>query len=56
MITYLDMKYMLLAIFITFFVALPMYLLNTMVMPQLQQLQTSYASADTIANNIAAAR
>lgn len=47
------MKYMLLAIFIVFFVVLPLYLLNTLVMPQLQQLQTSYAAADTLANKIA---
>ena len=50
------MKYMLLAFMVSFFVVTPLYLLNKVVMPQLLQLETSYASAATTADNLTANR
>ena len=40
------MRFMLLGIFAFFFVAMPMYLLDTLVMPELNSLQYSYAHQD----------
>ena len=48
------MKYIFVAIFVFFFVGLPMYVLNNMVMPQLAQLQQTYAHAGQMADRIAA--
>ena len=47
------MKFLLVAIFVFFFVAMPMYLLNTFVMPQVQNLQQVYANAGHTADAVA---
>lgn len=47
------MRFMLLGIFVFFFVIIPMYLLNTLVMPELQSLKQTYARADTVAQRLA---
>lgn len=49
------MRFILLSVFIFFFVALPMYLLNTLVMPELNALQQTYAHAGEIADRAAGA-
>lgn len=41
-----NMKYVLVGIFIFFFVALPMYMLSTLVMPELNSLQRTYTHLD----------
>jgi hypothetical protein len=40
------MRFIFLGIFVFFFVVAPMYLLNTLVMPELTHLQQAYAGAD----------
>jgi hypothetical protein len=47
------MKYILLAIFVYFFVAMPMHLLETAVVPQLNQLTNLYSTAEAKANAVA---
>jgi len=47
------MRWVLLGIFVFFFFIVPMYALNTLVMPELNSLKTTYANADTTAENIA---
>lgn len=43
------MKFILYAVFVIFFVALPMYILNTLVMPDMQSLQQTYTHANDLA-------
>jgi hypothetical protein len=47
-----NMKWMLLTIFIFFFVFAPLYLLNSLVMPDLLGLKQTYLHADQRANAI----
>lgn len=47
------MRFILLGIFVFFFVALPVYALNTLVMPELNSLQYAYAHAGEIADRAA---
>jgi hypothetical protein len=48
-----PMKYMLLGLFIFFFVILPMYALNSLVMPELDSLKQTYSNADATAQQLA---
>jgi hypothetical protein len=48
------MRFIFLFIFIFFFVIMPMYLLNTFVMPEINGIESSYANAGKMADNIAA--
>lgn len=52
-LAYYNMKFLLLAIFIYFFVAMPMNLLETTVVPQLNQLAELYMTAESRANAVA---
>jgi hypothetical protein len=47
------MKFILLSVFLVFFVAMPMYLLNTFVMPELNSMEYTYSHASDIANQAA---
>ena len=47
------MKLLLLGIFVFFFVVVPMFLLDHMVMPAIDSLQNTYAHADVMAQQIA---
>lgn len=47
------MKFLLVGVFVGFFVALPVYLLNTLVMPELNALQYTYAHAGQLADKAA---
>lgn len=47
------MRYLLLAIFVYFFVAMPMNILETTVMPQINQLAEIYMTAESRANAVA---
>jgi hypothetical protein len=47
------MKYMLLGLFVFFFVILPMYALNSLVMPGLESLKQTYSNADATAQQLA---
>jgi|GEM_PF-6527219 len=47
------MKYFLLGVFVFFFVVTPLYVLNTMVIPDLLSLKGTYANMDVTANRIA---
>lgn len=49
MVLFAVMKFILLGVFVTFFVALPMYLLNSLVMPELSGLKQTYSQASNIA-------
>jgi hypothetical protein len=48
------MKIILLSVFVFFFVAVPFYILESVVMPGLDSLQQTYAHADDIAEQVAA--
>jgi len=47
------MRFVLLGIFVFCFLVIPMYLLNTVMMPELAGLQQTYAHADDIAARVA---
>lgn len=47
------MKLLLLGVFVLAFAVLPMYLLDALVMPQLDSLKQVYAHAEDVANNAA---
>jgi type II secretory pathway component PulF len=47
------MRLLLYGIFIAFFVLLPMYVLNTMVMPEMVSMQQFYSHESNIADKIA---
>jgi hypothetical protein len=46
------MKYMMMAIMVMIFVALPLYVLNALIMPDLMSLKNTYQHADDIATRI----
>ncbi|MFI5275417.1 MAG: hypothetical protein ACHQT5_01175 [Candidatus Saccharimonadales bacterium] len=47
------MRFLFLVMFVAVLVGLPLYVLNSLVMPQLQSVQQVYAHEDVIANNVA---
>jgi hypothetical protein len=50
------MRYIIVFLFVSFFAAMPAYLLDSMVMPQLDHMAKQYQSYDQTAQEIANAR
>ena len=48
-----EMRFLFLVVFVVVLVGLPLYALNSLVMPQLQSMQQTYAHEDAVANNVA---
>lgn len=53
MVLSVAMKFFLFAVFVLFFVAVPFYLLNALVMPALTSMKQTYSHAGAIAQQVA---